>query len=243
MKKIIVVSGGSKGIGKAVVCKLLDQDNTVITFSREETNFIQEMKKKERDRQSLFWESIDIRSHEHVREYILTMYRKLGRIDCLINNTGVNLDRLLPLTSDNELEKVININLTSTLYLTRTVSRIMLSQNFGTIINISSIIGSRGYKGTSVYGATKAALIGMTKCLARELGKKNIRVNTILPGFIETDMTNAMESRQRKQIIRRTPLGRLGKVSDIIGPVDFLMSDASDFVTGQSLIVDGGLTC
>ncbi len=243
MKKVVIVSGGSKGIGQAIVRKLLAKNHYVITFSRKETKFIQEMNQNGDGGKTFFWEGIDIQNHEDIKNYIIAMYKKLGRIDCLINNTGVNLDRLLPLTADDELEKVVNINLTATLFLTRAVSRIMLTQNSGTIINISSIIGNRGYKGTSVYGATKAALIGLTKCLARELGNKNIRVNTILPGFIETDMTKKMATSHRNQIIRRTPLGRLGNVSDITGPIDFLMSDAADFITGQSIIVDGGLTC
>ena len=119
----------------------------------------------------------------------------------------------------------------------------MLNQNEGTIINISSIVGLRGFKGTAVYGATKAALDGFTRSLARELGSKGIRVNSIAPGFMDTDMTKNMTERKKAQIIRRTPLGRLGRVEDVTGIVKFLLSSEAGFITGQSFVVDGGLTC
>jgi 3-oxoacyl-[acyl-carrier protein] reductase len=119
----------------------------------------------------------------------------------------------------------------------------MLRQQAGSIVNISSVLGVRGFKGVSVYGATKAALDGFSRGLARELGVKNIRVNSVAPGFLATDMTHGMAEARKDQITRRTPLGRLGGVEDVTGVIEFLLSDSARFITGQTIVVDGGLTC
>ncbi|AFJ62574.1 3-oxoacyl-[acyl-carrier protein] reductase [Bacillus velezensis YAU B9601-Y2] len=161
----------------------------------------------------------------------------------MVNNAGLNLDQLLPLTNDEDIDRILNLNIGSVIKLTRNVSRVMLKQNSGSIVNISSIIGSRGFKGTSVYSASKAALDGLTRSLARELGSKGIRVNSLAPGFVDTDMTKNMPEKQKSQIIRRTPMGRLGETDDMTGLVRFLLSPESSFMTGQTIAIDGGLTC
>jgi 3-oxoacyl-[acyl-carrier protein] reductase len=122
------------------------------------------------------------------------------------------------------------------------VRRMLVGTSRGVILNISSIIGVRGYSGLSVYASTKAGMDGMTRALARELGPRRIRVNSIAPGYLETEMTRGLDQRQREQIVRRTPLGRLGVPDDIVGPVLFLFSDAASFITGQIIVVDGGIT-
>lgn len=243
MNKVVIVSGGSKGIGQAIVDNLLNSNCFVATFSRSESDFMKKRKENDPEQKQFFWQPIDIRDSEAVKKFVFSTFKKNNRIDGLVNNTGVNLDRLLSVTTDDEIDTVLSINLKSVFLLTRMVSRLMLQQNDGAILNISSIIGSRGFKGTSVYAATKAALVGFTKSLARELGSKNIRANAVLPGFIETDMTSGITGPRRDQIIRRTPLGRLGKVDDLTGVINFLLSDEAKFITGQSLAVDGGLTC
>lgn len=243
MNKVVIVSGGSRGIGQAIVEDLLDNNCIVATFSRGESEYIKKRKKCDPEQTRFFWEPIDIRDIDTVKRFVFTVFKKYKRIDGLVNNTGINLDRLLSVTTDEEIDTVLSINLNAVFLLTRMVSRLMLQQNDGAILNISSIIGSRGFKGTSVYAATKAGLVGFTNSLARELGSKNIRVNAILPGFIETDMTSGITGPKKDQIIRRTPLGRLGKVEDLTGIINFLLSDKAGFITGQSLAVDGGLTC
>jgi 3-oxoacyl-[acyl-carrier protein] reductase len=143
----------------------------------------------------------------------------------------------------DDLDTVLSVNLTGTLYLTRQViRRMLLSDQGGSIINISSIVGLRGYSGLSVYAATKAGLDAVTRSLARELGPRGIRVNSVAPGFLETEMTGGLSAAQIEQIKRRTPLGRIGHPADAVGPVLFLLSEASCFITGQVLVVDGGLT-
>ena len=135
---------------------------------------------------------------------------------------------------------MLDVNLKASLILARECARIMLTQSAGTIVNISSIIAQRGFSGLAAYAATKAGMIGMTKSLARELGPRGIRVNAVAPGFLDTEMSGSLEDRQRDQIIRRTPLGRLGTTEDVVSTVQFLTSEASQFITGQVISVDGG---
>jgi 3-oxoacyl-[acyl-carrier protein] reductase len=241
--RVVIVSGGSRGLGRTIVEELLKNQFIVATFSRNETDFIKDISREELYKGNFYWDSLDVRNNSGLKSFVFSLYKKYGRIDGVINNVGATLEQLLPLTNENDIDQIIKLNLGSVLHLTSYVSRIMLNQNEGTIINISSIVGLRGFKGTAVYGATKAALDGFTRSLARELGSKGIRVNSIAPGFMDTDMTKNMTERKKAQIIRRTPLGRLGRVEDVTGIVKFLLSSEAGFITGQSFVVDGGLTC
>lgn len=240
-RKVVLVSGGSRGLGQAICQRFMDEGYVVATFSRSRTDFIDAMLNREGER--FEWRAVDVRDAAAVKDYVQFVYQRFGSIDCLVNNAGVTLDRLLPVTSDQEIENNLFVNLQSAITLTRLVSRMMLIQQRGDIVNISSILGTRGFKGVSVYSATKSALDGFSRSLARELGSKGIRVNSIAPGFLETDMTKGMAQARRDQIVRRTPLARLGKVEDVVGLVDFLVSPKADFITGQTFVVDGGLTC
>lgn len=239
--RVVIVSGGSRGLGKAMLQDLMEQRYAVATFSRSRTGFIDAMEGL--NSENFMWRQLDVTNTEATKTFVKDVYKQYGRIDGLINNAGATLDKLLPLTTDEELEETLMLNLQSVISLTRQVTRLMLIQQSGSIINISSILGHRGFKGVSVYGATKAALDGFSRGLARELGVKGIRVNSISPGFLATDMTHGMAEGRRAQIVRRTPMGRLGTVEDITGLARFLLSDESRFITGQSIIVDGGLTC
>ncbi|MGM0798371.1 MAG: SDR family oxidoreductase [Bacillota bacterium] len=241
--KVAVVSGGSRGLGKAIVQALLDENYKVAAFSRSESDFINTLRESEKYRDRFYWEAADAADDAAMKQFVLQVYRKFSRIDGLVNNAGLNLDQLLPLTNDEDIDRILNLNIGSVIKLTRNVSRVMLKQNSGSIVNISSIIGSRGFKGTSVYSASKAALDGLTRSLARELGSKGIRVNSLAPGFVDTDMTKNMPEKQKSQIIRRTPMGRLGETDDMTGLVRFLLSPESSFMTGQIIAIDGGLTC
>lgn len=239
--KVVLVSGGSRGLGQAICQRFLDNGCTVATFSRSKTDFVDSALNRTSDR--FEWKAIDVRDTGSLKDFIHAIHRRFGSIDCLINNAGATLDRLLPVTSDQEIQDNLFINLQSAITLSRLVARVMLTQPMGNIINISSILGSRGFKGVSVYSATKAALDGFSRSLARELGSRSIRVNSIAPGFLETDMTKGMTKARRQQIIRRTPLARLGRCEDVVGLVDFLVSPQAEFITGQTFVVDGGLTC
>jgi len=239
--KVVIISGGSRGLGRGIVSVLLEDGYKVATFSRSRTDFIADMEKVAISQ--FYWQQVDATDSEALKKFVSQVYQKFGRIDGLINNAGITLDALLPMTNDQEIMDTISLNLQASMLLTRNVSRVMLRQRSGSIINISSILGSRGFKGVSVYGATKAALDGFSRGLARELGTKNIRVNSVSPGFLVTDMTHNMAEARKSQIVRRTPLGRLGEVSDVTGVVQFLLSDSSRFITGQTIVVDGGLTC
>jgi 3-oxoacyl-[acyl-carrier protein] reductase len=239
--RVIIVSGGSRGLGQAIVTALVERGDCVATFSRTRTPFIAEL--LERRPEQVYWEAIDAGDGERLKNFVRQVYRKFGGIHGLVNNAGVNVDQLIPLTSDEQIDRVLDINLKSALRLTRDVSRVMIRQNQGSIVTISSIIGRRGFKGTAVYAATKAALDGMTRAAARELGAKAIRVNSVAPGFLETEMTAEIPEAQRAQIVRRTPLGRLGRAAEIAHLVLFLLGDEASFITGQTITADGGLTC
>lgn len=242
-KKIVIVSGGSKGLGLSICHCLLDAGFFVRTFSRSPSDDTRSLGQLYANTGHYSWKALDATDHEGLAAFVRGIHSEEGHIAGLINNAGVNLDRLLPMTGPDEIHKVISVNLESLLLLTRLVTRVMIQGGSGSIINVSSVIGYRGIKGTSVYAATKSAVLGFTRSLARELGPRDIRVNAILPGYIDTEMTAGMESVKMEQVIRRTPLGRLGYASDIAGVTEFLLSPASGFITGQAIVVDGGLTC
>ena len=160
-----------------------------------------------------------------------------------VNNTGIATDAVLPLMRADDIVDMVDTNLTAALLLAQACSRVMLRQAAGCIVNISSVNAIRGHEGVAVYSATKAALDGFTRSLARELGPRNIRVNSVAPGYFETDMVKSMEPAQKDRIARRTPLRRLARIEEIAAAVHFLASEQASFITGQTLVVDGGITC
>jgi 3-oxoacyl-[acyl-carrier protein] reductase len=240
---VVVVSGGSRGLGQTIVESMLALDARVATFSRSATEFTERLQADGAYAERFHWERLDATDHDGVKRFVGHVRRKFGRIDVLVNNAGVNLDQLLAVTPETDIADLLALNLESVIRLSRHASRVMLTHGGGNIINISSVLGTRGFKGTSVYSATKAALDGFSRSLARELGGRGIRVNSIAPGFLATDMTRDMPARQKDQILRRTPLGRLGRPSDVAGLIKYLISDEASFITGQTFVVDGGLTC
>lgn len=240
-EKVFIVSGGSRGLGKGISEQLMESGGKVATFSRSPSEFTETMMATASS--NFYWKKLDVTDRKALKEFVHNVYKTHGRVDGLVNNAGATLDALLPITTDEDIDRTLDLNLKSVIELSRLVSRVMLRQQSGSIVNISSVLGVRGFKGVSVYGATKAALDGFSRALARELGAKNIRVNSVAPGFLATDMTHGMSDARRDQIIRRTPLGRLGEVPDVTGLVEFLLSDAARFITGQTIVVDGGLTC
>ncbi len=239
--KVVIVTGGSKGLGMGFVESLLVEGHKVHTYSRTQTEFIEKMRAQYP--QKFRWKAVDGVKYDEVDAFIKETFDLEGKIDVLVNNAGVGLDGVLTLMKPEDISTLLHLNLESAIRAARMTAKYMLIKQTGTIINISSIIGSRGYSGLSVYSATKAGLDGFTRGLARELGGRGIRVNSVAPGYLETEMSSRLGDTQRQQITRRTPLGRLGKVEDITGFISFLISEESHFMTGQTLIVDGGITC
>jgi 3-oxoacyl-[acyl-carrier protein] reductase len=166
---------------------------------------------------------------------------ELGDVDALVNNAGVTRDTLIARMSDEDWDEVIDTNLRGAFNTCRAVSRKMLRRRSGAIVNLTSVVGLRGNPGQANYAASKAGIIGLTKALARELGTRGVRVNAVAPGYIDTELTNVLSEEIRGAILGNTPLGRLGEPEDVAAAVRFLLSDAAAFVTGEVLLVDGGL--
>ena len=236
MSRTVLISGGSRGLGAELVAGFRAQGCNIASFSRSKTAFIEGLEGSA----DFHWQAIDGRDHEAVRRFVNDA---ASRVDVLVNNTGIATDAVLPLMRADDIIDMVDTNLTAALLLAQSCSRVMLRQAAGCIVNISSVNAIRGHEGVAVYSATKAALDGFTRSLARELGPRNIRVNSVAPGYFETDMVKGMEPAQKDRIARRTPLRRLARNEEIAAAVHFLASEQASFITGQTLVVDGGITC
>ncbi len=240
--KKALVTGGTRGIGKAIVYELAKEGcNVVFTyFSSEET-----AKKIEtelsNDNRKVFGLKADASSFNSAQETINFTLEKLGGIDILVNNAGITKDNLLLRMNESDFDAVINANLKSVFNYTKAALKPMISQRNGKIINISSVVGIIGNAGQANYVASKAGVIGLTKSNAKELASRNICVNAVAPGFIETDMTDKLNDQQKEAILTNVPIKRLGKPEDVAKAVLFLASSDSDYITGQVITVDGGL--
>jgi 3-oxoacyl-[acyl-carrier protein] reductase len=238
---VALVSGGSRGLGSTLVDAFLGDGYAVATFSRSETSFIAE--KRAQHGAAFVWDSVDITDREALRQFVRQTVAQLGGIDVLVNNAGIGSDGVFSLMQADKIDQLVQVNLGAAIHLTHACASAMLSARRGAVINISSVNAHRGHAGVAVYGATKAALEGLTRGLARELGPRGIRVNSVAPGYFESEMTGGLSAEQKRRIVRRTPLRRLGTTDDIVQVVRFLASPAAAFVTGQTVIVDGGITC
>ena len=242
-RKIALVSGGSRGLGAALVSGFMQRDYGVATMSRTKTTFIDETKRGRDGAKRFHWAAVDGRDRDALRAFVADVAERFGRIDVLVNNAGLATEGVLPTMRPDEITELVDVNLTAALLLSQACSRVMLRQGGGCIINISSVNALRGHTGVAVYSATKAALDGLTRSLARELGPRRIRVNSVAPGYFESDMVKYVAPEQKERIARRTPLGRLATVEDIANAVLFLASDQASCITGQVVAVDGGITC
>ena len=186
---------------------------------------------------------MDAADPDAIRGFVAGVASRFGRVDLLVNNAGIAHEGVLPTMREQAIEATIALNLTATILLTQACSKLMLRQGGGCIVNISSVNAVRGHPGVSVYRATKGALEAFTRSLARELGPRGIRVNTVAPGYFESDMVAGMPAEEKARLARRTPLGRLADVQDLVRAIRFLASEDAAFITGQTLIVDGGITC
>lgn len=241
--RTIVVTGGSRGLGAGIVQSFLDSGDRVASCSRSTTPQVKEWESDPAYADRFLFIEADIADRDQSTAFVQAVVDKWGTIDVLVNNAGVARDGILALFSDEDSDTVIDLNLKATIHITKRVVRNMLSHGGGSIVNISSIVGLTGYRGLTVYSATKAALDGFTRSLARELGSRKITVNSVASGYLKTEMSHGLDDAQLNQIVRRTPAGRLGEPEDIARAIQFLVDERNNWLTGQVLVVDGGLTC
>ena len=240
--KVAIVTGGTRGIGKAICLLLAGEGASVIAnFSKDDlaAETLREEAKSKGLTIGLF--KADVTEFNQVKEMVEKTFAQYGRIDILVNNVGLVRDNFLMLMSDDDWDSLMKTNLTSLFYCCKAVIRKMIPQRSGKIINISSISGLLGTSGQANYAATKGGMISFTKSLARELGSFNIHVNAVAPGLIESEIVSKMPREKVEAIIRSTCLGRMGKPEEAAKAVLFLASDDSDYITGQTIIVDGGI--
>ena len=240
--KTALVTGAGRGIGKAIALKLASLGATVVvnySGSKEKAEeTVAEIVAAGGSAEAMQCDVSDFKACEKLAKAVVAKY---GRLDILVNNAGVTRDGLLMGMSEEDYDKVLDTNLKGAFNMTRHFSRVFLKQRSGRIINISSVSGVMGNAGQANYSASKAGLIGLTKSVARELAGRGVCVNAVAPGFIETDMTNALKEDAKTKLIENIPLGRIGKPDDIAEAVAFLAGDASAYITGQVLCVDGGM--
>ena len=241
--KCAVITGGTRGIGKAAARLFLLNKASVAVIATKDSedarNALKEIDPEGTGR--LFFYACDISDFDAVEETAKKITADLGKVDILVNNAGITRDNILPGLSKEDIDSVIDINLKGTMYMTKAFIRGMVRQKGGSIINMSSVVGLMGNKGQTNYAASKAGIIGFTKAVAREYGRKNIRCNAIAPGFIETRMTDALNDEQRSEIIKTLAIERLGKPQDVAELALFLASDRSSYITGEVIKVDGGM--
>ena len=240
--KIAVVTGASRGIGRAIAVKLAAEGAVVIinyNRSKDEAEKVKEQIEASGGQVKLI--QCNVASFESCEKMFEEVMKEFGRIDILVNNAGITKDNLIGRMKDEDFDAVIDVNLKGTFYMMRGVSRLMLRQRAGRIINMSSVVGVMGNAGQVNYSASKAGVIGMTKSLARELASRHITVNAVAPGMIETDMTGAMSDAVKEKVVENIPFKEMGKPEDIAETVAFLAGDGARYITGQVLCVDGGM--
>lgn len=239
--QIALVTGASRGIGQAIALELGKQGAIVIgtsTTSDGAEHISQYIKEASLKGKGL---AMNVNDLAQINNAIETTRKEFGEISILVNNAGITRDNLLARMKDEEWDEIMETNLKSIFYLSRAVLRAMMKARSGRIINISSVVGVTGNPGQTNYAAAKAGIIGFSKSLAREVGSRNITINCVAPGFIETDMTRSLSAEQQQNLIQHIPLGRLGQPADIAAAVAFLASPAASYITGTTLHINGGM--
>lgn len=242
--KHVILTGGSRGLGAAAVRALLDAGYFVSTCSRSKTAFIEQLESDPAVKDRFFYQPLDVEQVSQHERFVDACVERAGGLHGLVNNSGIAMSGVLATFPNIDSERILKVNLLGPMAMSRAaIKHFLKGRKGGRIINISSIIGSRGYNGLAAYSASKAGLDGLTRALARELGRLKVTVNSIGPGYVRTDMSAALSEGQMEQIVRRTPLGRLGEPEDTVALMLFLLSDAASYITGQVILVDGGISC
>jgi 3-oxoacyl-[acyl-carrier protein] reductase len=242
--RTVIVTGGSRGIGLSIVCKLAAQGYDAVAIARQTNDRLASSIDAARvaGAGSIRFVPFDLADTASIPNLVKTLRKDLGPIYGLVNNAGLGFDGALALMHNSQIEQLIRLNTLAPIVLTKYVVRHMMADGGGRIVNIASIIAFTGYSGLSVYGATKASMVGFTRSLAREVGRQGVNVNAIAPGFVDTDMTHGLEGERREQIVRRSALRRLAAAEDVADAVEFFLGDKSRNVTGTVLTVDAGAT-
>jgi 3-oxoacyl-[acyl-carrier protein] reductase len=240
----VIVTGGSRGLGLGIAKRLVESGFRVIAIARKKSAELAEAMREAdaANLDSLRFVPFDLAEIDRIPDLVKKLRKEFGPIYGLVNNAGISIDGALALTSMHKIEQLVLLNTTSPMVLTKYVVRAMMADGGGRIVNISSIAAFTGYSGLSVYAATKASLVGFTKSLAREVGRMGVNVNAVAPGFVDTGMTEAVDTEQRQQIVRRSALKRVVDVEDVANAVEFLIADRSKNITGTVITVDAGNT-
>jgi 3-oxoacyl-[acyl-carrier protein] reductase len=240
----IIVTGGSRGLGLAIARKLTTADYRVVTIARRESEQLSSAMREagQGQRGSLHFRPFDLGNIPDIPHMVKGLREEFGPIYGLVNNAALGTGGILASMHDAKIEGLARVNIVSPIILTKYVIRSMMVDGGGRIVNVASIVSFTGYSGLSVYGATKASIVGFTRSLAREVGPLGINVNAVAPGFVDTDMTQSLAGKHRDQIVRRSALRRLAEVDDIANAVEFLLDEKSKNITGTLLTVDAGNT-
>ena len=239
--KITLVTGASRGIGQAIALKLGQLGAVVIGTATTESSANTINQYLEKAGIKGIGITLNVNDTEQINNMIQIIREKFGEVEILVNNAGVTRDNLLVRMKDEEWDEIIETDLKSVFRLSRAVLRAMMKARYGRIINISSVVGAMGNMGQTNYAAAKAGIFGFSKSLAREVGSRNITVNCVAPGFIDTDMTRALADELQQNLIQHVPLGRLGRPEEVASAVAFLASSAAGYITGTTLHVNGGM--
>lgn len=239
-EKVAIVTGGAQGIGREIALMFSKEKAKVALFDVNEevlSRTLDEVKLSS----SVMGFKVDVTDLDDVQKNVNKIIDNWGRVDILVNNAGITRDNLILRLAESDWDKVLGVNLKGAFNCIKATVKFMVKQRYGKIVNISSVIGIMGNPGQINYAASKAGLIGLTKSLARELGSRNINVNAVAPGYIKTAMTAQLTDKTREEMLARIPLNRFGSTQDVSQAVLFLASEAADYITGQVLVVDGGM--
>ena len=242
MDKCALITGATRGIGKQIAITLAKQGYNIALNYRKENEELENTKKEiEKIEVQILAVKGDVANFEDCENFVKQVIERFGQIDVLVNNAGITKDMLLMRMKKEDFEQVIDTNLVGTFNVTKNVVPYMMKARSGRIINISSVVGISGNAGQTNYSASKAGIIGFTKSLAKEIASRNIFVNAVAPGFIETNMTDVLKDDVKQEIAKNIPLKRMGTAQDVANVVKFLASDDSSYITGQVINVDGGM--